>query len=279
MQNKISARKYLQWFYDQHSGEAHSGKRNCFSHLLSTLVLFILKSQQKNRIMFQLLFFKNLFIKRAVLCCSTLFFVAVAPGARAMPAPDALAPKSDAPRVEESKNEVVTPNPQGAAGAAGADEDNVESAAAKAPKSAEEKARVAQMQEERRRQRSQREAELRELLMGYGIAERMPQDEIIRYIAHQTQVNEKLQRKGAELYNALRDNSISEDRVYQLLTAYRLTLARNRESRQKDEDQLNERISFRNQPRLAALLELAGIIGDGPLNLPPPDKRADNASR
>lgn len=145
---------------------------------------------------------------------------------------------------------------------------------ARAPVSAEEKAREALVKEERRRQRAQREAELRELLMGYGVTERLAQDEIIRYIAHQTVTNEKLQRKGAELYGALRDNAISEDRVYQLLTAYRLTLSRNRDKRHKDEAELDARINFRAQPRLAALLELAGIIGDGPLNLPPPDKRA-----
>ena len=183
------------------------------------------------------------------------------------------APTTEAPKPNAEDNDNAE--------ADNAETDNAEAnnVAVKAPKSAEEKARAAQLQAERQRQRAQREAELRELLMGYGVTERNAQDEIIRYIAHQTQVNEKLQRKGSELYNALRDNAISEDRVYQLLTAYRMTLARNRENRQKDEDELNVRINFRAQPRLAALLELAGLIGDGPLNLPPPDKNAANAPR
>ena len=219
-------------------------------------------------------------LQRATLLCGALLVFACAPCAQATPAPDAtdtqtvvvttVAPTLAAPAVPDDEN-------------ADADEaDAVDGAAnvvAKAPKSAEEKAREAAAQEERRRQRAQREAELRELLMGYGVTERTAQDEIIRYIAHQTLINEKLQRKGAELYGALRDNSVSEDRVYQLLTAYRLTLSRNRENRQKDEAELDGRINFRAQPRLAALLELAGIIGDGPLNLPPPDTRRTNAPR
>ncbi len=248
------------------------GARNCEKLHLSMQVSLIFGTSIAFTLMIWFRFHSNIALaQHAVFLCGAIFVLISAPRALAMPAPE------------------VTDTPAVAATALAApDEDTLEAdetivanatAVIKAPKSAAEKARDAALQEERRRQRNQREAELRELLMGYGVNERAAQDEIIRYIAHQTLTNEKLQRKGTELYGALRDNSVSEDRVYQLLSAYRLTLSRNRESRQKDEDQLNGRINFRTQPRLAALLELAGIIGDGPLNLPPPDVRRPNPPR
>lgn len=121
-----------------------------------------------------------------------------------------------------------------------------------------------QERERRRGEREKRAEGLRRVMASMGMAERGVQDEVLRYIVEQSRARVLVRRKAAEIYTALRDPAKTDDQIRVLLSAYGSVLAADRARRSAAEDALNERIGFRNKPRVEAALTILGVIGDAP---------------
>lgn len=103
--------------------------------------------------------------------------------------------------------------------------------------------------------------------MGFG--DRTLQDEVLRHIAVEVRERGLVRRRAQQMLNALRDPNQSQDEVRVLLRDYQLVVEADRARRRSAENALNERINFRENPRLEAMLILFGAIGDAPIALPP----------
>ena len=106
------------------------------------------------------------------------------------------------------------------------------------------------------------------MMSSLGFDDRATQDEVLRYIASETRVKDAVRRKANDIYRALQDPNRSDKEVRILLAQYNSVVIYDRERRRAAEDALNDRIHFRDQPRLEAMLTLFGVIGDSPLRLP-----------
>jgi hypothetical protein len=118
--------------------------------------------------------------------------------------------------------------------------------------------------ERRRGEREKRAEGLRRVMASMGVAERGVQDEVLRYIVEQSRARAVVRRKATEIYTALRDPDKTDDQIRVLLSAYGSVLTADRSRRSAAEDALNERIGFRNKPRVEAALTILGVIGDAP---------------
>ena len=103
--------------------------------------------------------------------------------------------------------------------------------------------------------------------MGFG--DRALQDEVLRHIAAEVRDRGLVRRRAQQMLNALRDPNTSEQEVRALLRDYQVVVETDRLRRRLAENALNERINFRDNPRLEAMLVIFGAIGDAPIALPP----------
>lgn len=103
--------------------------------------------------------------------------------------------------------------------------------------------------------------------MGFG--DRALQDEVLGHIAVEVRERGQVRRKGQDIYNALRDPRRTDEEVRALLHEYHAVVEADHARRRIAEDALDERIDFRSNPRLEAMLILFGAIGDAPIALPP----------
>lgn len=129
--------------------------------------------------------------------------------------------------------------------------------------------------ERQKNQRARREAErekrsqnLRRVMTSMGFSDRALQDEVLRYISSEVRERSLVRRKAQEIYAVLRDPARTDDEVRGLLHEYQAVVEADLARRRKAEDAFNERIHFRANPRLEAMLTLFGIIGDSPIALP-----------
>lgn len=106
------------------------------------------------------------------------------------------------------------------------------------------------------------------MMTSMGFGDRALQDEVLRHIAVEVRERGQVRRKAQEIYNALRDPARPDAEVRDLLRQYQIVVEADRARRRLAEDALNERIHFRGNPRLEAMLTLFGAIGDAPTALP-----------
>jgi hypothetical protein len=122
-----------------------------------------------------------------------------------------------------------------------------------------------------RAEREKRAEEMRRLMASFGFADRELQDTVLRYIDDEIRARSQVRREGAALLRLLRDKNLSEKEMDDGLMAYRNAMETERGRRALAENQLDERIRFRSQPRLEAMLTLFGVVGESsaPLSLRP----------
>lgn len=106
------------------------------------------------------------------------------------------------------------------------------------------------------------------MMTSMGFGDRALQDEVLRYIAVEVRERGQVRRKAQEMYNALRDPARTDDEVREMLRQYQAVVEADRARRRLAENALDERIHFRANPRLEAMLTLFGVIGDAPSALP-----------
>ena len=95
-----------------------------------------------------------------------------------------------------------------------------------------------------------------------GFDDRAVQNEVLSFIAAETRARDGVRRKANDIYLALRDPNRSDKEVRILLLQYASVVSADRERRDAAEEALNDRIHFRDQPRLEAMLTLFGVIGE-----------------
>ena len=141
--------------------------------------------------------------------------------------------------------------------------------AAPAPRAAPDRAARQARQKRREAEREKRSQSLRNVMNSMGIGDRALQDEVLRHIAAEVRERGLVRRNAQTIYNALRDPRKTDDEVRDLLRQYHVVVGNDRARRYRAEQVLNERINYRENPRLEAMLLLFGAIGDAPIALSP----------
>ena len=134
----------------------------------------------------------------------------------------------------------------------------------------------------REAQRLAQERRVRDLMVGFGVIDAGVQDALLAHIGAQVRARTRVRQLGVELYQALRRPALANEEVRRLLNDYQVALEADGGERARAEEALNNRIGFRDQPRLEAMLMLFGIIGDNPVIMPfglnrPPNRRTNEA--
>lgn len=113
-----------------------------------------------------------------------------------------------------------------------------------------------------------REVELRNMMAAFGVGATPTQDAVLDHIADGVRSRTLLRRKTTALLDALKRADGSDAQVRALLEDYRNAVEIDKERRRRAEDSLNERIGFKDNARLEAVLVLLGAIGDSPIIVP-----------
>ena len=159
--------------------------------------------------------------------------------------------------------------------------DGVTAATDEYQRAAEQEAKkreAARRREENRRRATEKQArierEMRQMMSRLGCDETRVQDAIIVYIAGETRARRPLRDQSRKLFQALRardamPNAQSTDaEIETLLTDFRAALEQDKARHQVGEAALDQKINFRGNARLEAMLLLFGVIGDGPTFFP-----------
>jgi Ca2+-binding EF-hand superfamily protein len=114
------------------------------------------------------------------------------------------------------------------------------------------------------------EQNLRRLMTQAGIGEGATQDAILEYVRADLHARSSLREQGTKLIQALRAGAVTDDQMAALVADYRAAQQVEKSRREVAEAQLDAKISYSKNPRLEAMLLLAGVIGEGGGLMMPP---------
>jgi hypothetical protein len=112
------------------------------------------------------------------------------------------------------------------------------------------------------------ERRLRGLMASFGFDDPEMQDSLISYINTEVRSRAQLRQKAGALLEALRNAALSEMQVQALLQSYRDAVQTEKERRRLAEDELDDKVDYRNNARLESMLLLFGFVGDNPVIVP-----------
>lgn len=143
----------------------------------------------------------------------------------------------------------------------------------KQEREAAQKREFARRRDENRRRSTAKQAriegEMRRMMIRLGCDQPPVQDAIIAFIADETRARRPLRDQSRKLFQALRsENGAVDANVETLLADFRIALEQDKARHQVGEAALDQRINFKSNPRLEAMLLLFGVIGDGPTFFP-----------
>lgn len=107
------------------------------------------------------------------------------------------------------------------------------------------------------------DAAIRKMLVQGGVADIATQDAVLAFVKEDTEARRPMREQGAKLFQALRAGAITDEQFLALVTDYRAAQQAEKVRREEAQDALDEKIHFTDNPRLEAMLLLAGLIGDG----------------
>lgn len=114
------------------------------------------------------------------------------------------------------------------------------------------------------------EQNLRRLMTQAGIGEGATQDAILEYVRTDLQARSSLREQGIKLIQALRAGAVTDEQMAALVADYRAAQQAEKSRREQAEAELDAKINYSKNPRLEAMLLLAGVIGEGGGLMMPP---------
>jgi hypothetical protein len=109
------------------------------------------------------------------------------------------------------------------------------------------------------------EENMRKLLTQAGVNDDATQNAIFNYIKDDINARGPLREQGKSLYKALQAGAVTDDQLLALVTDYRAAQQAEKARREHAQADLDAKINYSKNPRLEAILLLAGLIGDGPM--------------
>jgi hypothetical protein len=111
--------------------------------------------------------------------------------------------------------------------------------------------------------RAQMEQRLREMLAHVGVNDAPTQDAVVAFLQADTQARRPLREQNTKLFQALNNGGVTDDQLLALVTDLRAAQDAEKVRREKAQADLDAKIHYTQNPRLEAVLMLAGLIGDG----------------
>jgi hypothetical protein len=117
--------------------------------------------------------------------------------------------------------------------------------------------------EERRKAMEDR---MREMLVHVGVNEAATQDAILAYVQTDLEARRPMREQTTKLFKAL-NGGVTDAQLLALVTDYRAAQEAEKARRETALQELDAKIHYTQNPRLEAILLLAGLLGDGQGNM------------
>ena len=110
--------------------------------------------------------------------------------------------------------------------------------------------------------RKQMEERMRQMLAHVGVNETTTQDAILAYVQADLEARRPLREQTGKLFQALNNGGVTDDQLLALVTDFRSAQEAEAARREVAQAELDAKIHYKQNPRLEAVLLLAGIVGD-----------------
>jgi hypothetical protein len=107
------------------------------------------------------------------------------------------------------------------------------------------------------------EDRMRQMLTHVGVNDAPTQDAILAYVQADMEARNPLREQTMKLFRALNNGGVTDDQLLALVTDVRAAQEAEKARREKAQADLDAKIHYTQNPRLEAVLLLAGLIGDG----------------
>ena len=104
---------------------------------------------------------------------------------------------------------------------------------------------------------------VRSMLVQGGVNDVATQDAVLSYMKEDTQARRPMRELGAKLFQAMRAEGVTDEQMLALVADYRAAQQAEEGRREEAQEALDAKIHYSENPRLEAILLLAGLIGDG----------------
>lgn len=104
---------------------------------------------------------------------------------------------------------------------------------------------------------------IRKMMAMGGVPEIATQDAVLAYMKEDVEARRPLREAGMKLFQALRAADVNDEQMLALVTDYRAAQETEKVRREQAQNALDAKVNFTRNPRLEAMLLLAGLIGDG----------------
>ena len=104
---------------------------------------------------------------------------------------------------------------------------------------------------------------IRKMMTLGGVPDVATQDAVLKFMKEDVEARKPLRALGLKLFEALRAGDVNDDQMLALITDYRAAQDAEGTRREDAQDALDAKVNFTKNPRLEAMLLLAGLIGDG----------------
>lgn len=104
---------------------------------------------------------------------------------------------------------------------------------------------------------------IRKMMEMGGVPDVATQDAVLEYMKEDVEARRPLRDLGMKLFQALRAGDVDDDQMLALVMDYRAAQETEKIRREEAQEALDEKVDFSRNPRLEAMLLLAGLIGDG----------------
>jgi hypothetical protein len=111
--------------------------------------------------------------------------------------------------------------------------------------------------------RQQMEERMRAMLGQVGVNEKETQDSVLEFIKNDMEARRPLREQGMKLFQALRNGGVNDDQMLALVTDYRAAQEAETARREQAMKDFDAKVHYTKNPRLEAVLLLAGVIGEG----------------
>lgn len=104
---------------------------------------------------------------------------------------------------------------------------------------------------------------IRKMMEMGGVPDVATQDAVLAYMKEDVEARRPLRDTGMKLFQALRAGDITNEQMLALVADYRAAQQAEKVRREQAQDALDAKVNFTQNPRLEAMLLLAGLVGDG----------------
>ena len=104
---------------------------------------------------------------------------------------------------------------------------------------------------------------IRKMMTLGGVPDVATQDAVLEHMKEDVEARKPLRALGLKLFEALRAGDVNDDQMLALITDYRAAQDAEGTRREDAQHVLDAKVNFTRNPRLEAMLLLAGLIGDG----------------